>query len=328
VTAVTDPNPFTIPGWEDKPSHPLCPWKETVVADDPHGAKKHIDYYCDVGGHEEAYTRFLTWAGTAGRMCDRGAVVVVGGPTGSGKTSLLNRCVNWIKTERAAPETPVHVFDFTAMGSRGLSTDERARKVVDSARIKLLSLRPPQWVSDILRSGDLKETEQLMELMTGMHQTDDARHSFVVILPRQEDDIAWDEAKKYCDRVKEGVVFFLENATNNAPPGFEAHANASLFLPMRYLDRNEPYDFVKKWPGASTASPLIREDAMTRLYDFMHRMNGRLTTRVLLATLRQIFTERIDGTSEYQQLEYVAPQEAVDMMFKVLYRSGLGDAAP
>ena len=323
MTTVTSPNPFVIPGWEDTPNHPLCPWKRAPAA----GATvNHTEYYCDVGGHEQAYSRFTAWASTPARLCDRGAVVVVGGPTGSGKTSLLHRCVHWIHRQLDAPATPVHVFDLTAAGSRGLSVDERARKVVSTVRIKLLGLQPPTWILEILRNG-VDEIELVLELMAGMHNTDDVRHSFVVILPRQEDDTAWEEARKYCDWANEGVVFFMENATSQAPPEFEAHANASIFLSLRHLTEDEPVKFIQTWPGASSVSPSIPEAAVTRLHQYLHRINGHLTTRVLVATLREVFAERIDGTSEYQQLNYVPQQEAVDMMVKVLYQSGLGDAA-
>lgn len=95
------PNPFAVQGLPESRGA-LRPWD----------VPEHGDLYLPMDHTQEAYERFAEFVADPSRdLADTARLVVVTGGRGSGKTSLINRCVYHIK--RALPEGQLKTIDVT-----------------------------------------------------------------------------------------------------------------------------------------------------------------------------------------------------------------------
>jgi hypothetical protein len=76
-------NPFCVPGCTTDEPGPLNPWKE----------RRHMNYYVGVDHTEQAFQEFVRNF-TSWNVSSSGAVVLVHGEDGCGKTSLVHRCTS------------------------------------------------------------------------------------------------------------------------------------------------------------------------------------------------------------------------------------------
>jgi len=117
---VTLVNPFLVPGSEDNPDRPLCPWKDDN--------KAHHNYYEPVDNTDEAFHEF-TGLVMPERLRNHGRLVVVTGPEGCGKTALTNRCAAWLRTQLGRWKLRGLIVDLTALRISTLNVDARVKRV-------------------------------------------------------------------------------------------------------------------------------------------------------------------------------------------------------
>lgn len=110
------PNPFQVPDLPQKSLRPLTPWKYP----------EHEGYYVKVDNTHQSYEEFERFLATPLEDLERGGrLVVVAGESGCGKTSLIHRCVDYIKREISP--SPCAVVDLSAtMDAMEPDNDSRA----------------------------------------------------------------------------------------------------------------------------------------------------------------------------------------------------------
>lgn len=113
-------NPFVVPGWEESPLRPLCPWRYTA----------HDEFYVDVNHTLAAFQEYTRRMATAETLREDGRLVLVTGESGCGKTALINRCAHWTRGRLAEHELSGVIVDLTRDGSQQ-SVDERMRLVTE-----------------------------------------------------------------------------------------------------------------------------------------------------------------------------------------------------
>ncbi|GAB2979847.1 hypothetical protein [Saccharothrix stipae] len=116
-------NPFALPGWDSTPLRPLRPWQRPV----------HREYYVDLANMEAAYTEFQIELSDLSGVLEDGRLVLVTGAPGTGKTALINRCVDW--TAKVAGDRGLRSVIVDLSGSLPedleLSLEDRASQVSD-----------------------------------------------------------------------------------------------------------------------------------------------------------------------------------------------------
>ena len=88
----------------------------------------------------QQYERFRKMLSFLGDFQEKGLFVVVSGPSGTGKTSLINRCASLTKRTLAGRGMPTEILDLTgAGGGSRVLIDDRTRKVGNELISKLRS---------------------------------------------------------------------------------------------------------------------------------------------------------------------------------------------
>jgi RecA/RadA recombinase len=136
--------------------HPLVPWREP----------DHVRQWVDVDHSREALDRFDRSWPELGELLDSnvgsGRVVIVSGPPGMGKTTLIHRCIYEVKqrvaADAAAVGNPLPVFVPTA----GLENDGRRISVAPDgesfAPTRLINARIRRELAKRLRRHDFPES--------------------------------------------------------------------------------------------------------------------------------------------------------------------------
>jgi hypothetical protein len=135
--------------------HPLVPWKQP----------DHMHQWVDVDHSREQLDRFGTDWPPLGELLDgssgHGRVVIVSGPPGMGKTSLIHRCIYEVKQRVAAAaagaDDPLAVFVPTA----GLANDGRRISVDPDgafAPTSLINARIRREIAKSLRLHEFPES--------------------------------------------------------------------------------------------------------------------------------------------------------------------------
>jgi hypothetical protein len=318
MTAPGQRYPFVVPGHELDPNQPLCPWRKDNVIN-------HEPYYRDVGGHEKAYSGFTNEVVPA-HLCRTGAVVVVGGPPQSGKSSLINRCIFWVEQQvHDAKKTPVHILNLAGYRARGPSVEERTAYVAELIATKLLPLKKPAWAQKQLDEKKTVSIESILLLLNGLRDSDLLQHTFLIVPPPLDFDTARQEIDRYRGCVQPGVICMLEHVTGHVVPS----ANPSTRMDLRHLEPGEAYEMVEKWPDTTAASPPILKDVMDEFEElFTGEQGGKLSTGMLLATLREMYRRRIRGDSEFRQVDSIELQEVMKTMLWVVANQSGGRGNP
>lgn len=116
-------NPFALPGWDSTPLRPLRPWQRP----------EHREYYVDLANMEAAFREFQTELSDLSGVLEDGRLVLVTGESGTGKTALINRCVDWTANVAGDRGLRCIIVDLSASLPEDLelSLDDRASHVSD-----------------------------------------------------------------------------------------------------------------------------------------------------------------------------------------------------
>jgi energy-coupling factor transporter ATP-binding protein EcfA2 len=125
-------NPFLVPGLDEDPTRPLCPWDEDMA--------DHVGYYVAVDHTAESFTDFTSQMANPDALRKNGRLVLVAGQGGCGKTSLMNRCAHWLREEmKASHKITVEVIDLTKASSATDTVPDRmtqaSRRLADEIRL-------------------------------------------------------------------------------------------------------------------------------------------------------------------------------------------------
>jgi hypothetical protein len=164
--------------------------------------------YAPVGGAEQAFERFGTLLNgfAAG---DRGHAVLVSGPQGSGKSTLIHRCVDATRTPLAtAGGTSARVIDLSEQSYLGSGSADQALSLLQSLvdRIEL--------EEDLLSKDDVARVQERADnvaraasMLGGLLRA--AGTTVVVVLPAIETEA---QLSSNLGLLRQNLVFFLETA--------------------------------------------------------------------------------------------------------------------
>lgn len=316
----TEPEtPFLVPGYELNPLQPLNPGHPDNLVD-------HEKYYCDIGGHDTAFQRFVEVVGHPERGLGRtGGLVVVCGPKSSGKTSLVNRCVYRLKTAGLGRGATLHLFDLRTGIRRGQTVDERCRRVAELIMDEIRQLGPASVIPD---PPPTTIESALMALGRARRVIGSGLDTFVVLVSPMEFDSYSREILQYRERFEPGVVCFLEYSTDRSVSHeYDVLRNPPIVLGLRYVRSAEAPHLVTQWPLPESIREAIDKQALSRLVKKVEEDGLMLSTTMLLSTLQTVFARRrLRSRSEQARLEPtklkpVAYTELVESMNSVLLRS-------
>lgn len=321
---MTTPNPFVVPGCEDEPNQPLCPWD----TDCGH----HEGYYAKVGGQDEEYARFTAKLRRADVLSRAGRLVVISGPELSGKTSLGNRCANWVRGLLDCKTEKPLIVPLRGVCPRRETVRDRVAKV--SARLvsHLVDMDPIGW-ADRIHKNPPYEAHDVLPFFGKIHQTpmdEEPKRYFIILLPSLEPDTAEEEVDVYRAALSDspGVICVTENPSDAPLPEYRGE-NPPITLTLRYLRPGESYALVADWPGApmpGSGTRVVRQTELARLESLFSRMEWNLTVGRLLATLRRIYDLPNYGDQVDRELDYVEYGVVLETYLGQLRRIGQGSA--
>jgi hypothetical protein len=299
-------NPFVVPGLEDYPDQPLCPWQDGL----PH----HEDYYGKVGGQHEAYELFKQRLRQPESLHRASRIIVVTGPELSGKTSLANRCVNWVRVG-LGEQTRCHVYPLREVCPRGETVKERVAMVCVRLTEKLRELDNGSSKS----LSNLFAAHEVLPLFGRFHASTENPQYFVILLPSLEPDTAEKEIDQYRAALSgvPGVLCVTENPTDTPFPESRGEA-PPISLNLRYLRPGESHTLVAGWPNTPKEGkgvPIIRETDLNKLERLLEAMNVNMTSGKLLNALRKVY-DSLDnpGNGDHQaaELSYIEYAELIE----------------
>jgi hypothetical protein len=291
---------------EDEPDQPLCPWQDDFSC--------HDRYYSTVGGHDEAFEQFKQKL-QPGQLDRASRIVVITGPPLSGKTSLANRCVYWVREGLSKETTRSYIYPLRGVSPSRATVEDRVKKVCRRLIEKLRELNPGSGEG---LAGNLLSADEVLPLFGRFHQPSGRRLTqyFIILLPRLEPDTAEIEIDEYraaLDGVR-GVLCVTENLADVPLPAYRGEA-PPISLHLRHLHTGECRTVVGGWPGApreGDSLPFIREEDLDELEDLLRTMNGKITLGKLLTALRKVYNNSAAlGDHPGSDVRYVEYSELV-----------------
>ena len=286
---MTGTNPFVVPGQEDEPDQPLCPWQQS--------REHHERYYGDVGGQPEAFELFKQKLRGPDNLARAGRIVVVTGPLLSGKTSLANRCVRWVQASLDPATTRCHIYSLREVCPKRETVKDRMAKVCLRLTEKLRQL---DTGSGEHLTANLATPHEVLPLFGKFHLAGDGTPDrptpfFVILLPSLEPDTAENELDEYRAALAgvQGVLCVTENPGDVPLPEYRGEA-PPISLSLRYLRNGESQVLVAGWPNTPQTGgqlPIVRESDLEKLEELLGTMNANMTSGKLLATLRKLYDE-------------------------------------
>jgi energy-coupling factor transporter ATP-binding protein EcfA2 len=187
-------NPFLVPGWEESPLRPLCPWRY----------ESHDELYVDVNHTLAAFQEYTRRMAAVENLREDGRLVLVTGESGCGKTALINRCARWTRDRLTERGLRGVVVDLTRDGSRQ-SVEERmglvaARLLDELAHSALLA-------PEALASLDSVRPSRLYAGL-GNALPDDV--VLIVLLPPADEVVQ--EVVAYAGLARRRLLFFAESS--------------------------------------------------------------------------------------------------------------------
>jgi hypothetical protein len=319
--------PFVVPGCEDDPEQPLCPWRDKQ--------QHHEHYYRDVGGMENARTQFSTRVPQPEKLSRKGQLVVVTGPERSGKTSLINWCAHAVKTNLPTEMKGI-IYDLTNVCSGERMTVKKRMSLVCKAVVdEVLQLRPDELIRDrLLRNQE--DPDSIFRLLYRVHvSTLHGKGVFIILLPPLDYDTFQREINHYLRIVQPGMILMHEHSVIESG-GQHNHGQRFIRLRLGFLGSGEASLLVESWPGelpeettATSEFPALRRDELAELDRFVeHSSPPNITAGNLLLTLRRVYKSRSDGTSRFSELNYVGHLEIIETMFQALRSHSTGTQHP
>jgi hypothetical protein len=187
-------NPFLVPGWEESPLRPLCPWRYQA----------HDELYVDVNHTLAAFQEYTRRMAAVENLREDGRLVLVTGESGCGKTALINRCAHWTRDRLAARGLRGEVVDLTRDGSRQ-SVEERMSLVAERLLDELT--HTGLIFPDVLRSLDSVRPSRLYAAL-GSVLPDDV--VLIVLLPPADEVVQ--EVVAYAGLARRKLLFFAESS--------------------------------------------------------------------------------------------------------------------
>ncbi|WDZ83387.1 hypothetical protein [Micromonospora cathayae] len=228
-------NPFATP----MTLRPLAPL-------DPLRYPYHLSCYVPVGDTEVAFDQFRTTIGAPEDLRLDGRMVVVSGPGGCGKTSLINRCAQWLTEGSGTGDLHPVVLDLRRVGQPRQPTAERMAEVWDYALYSLESQRLLVGEPDALRGRTAAYSLLRSILVPDV--------LVVALLPPMELPA---EMVRYARQPTPQVVFFMENSSDQRHTLGRDAATPPIDLAVRGVTEREAERFVHERLG-QTAEPLPR----------------------------------------------------------------------
>lgn len=198
-------NPFLIPGREDAPMTPLCPWR----------ADEHTNLYITVDNYRPAFEDFQAQFTTPSLLKESSRLALVAGHSGCGKSALRNHCAHWLCEKLADHGMSGEVIDL----SREIDLTDREKRVIDiNKRIAHVSNRliPRLARLDLIDAG-ARDTfanaetpgEIYGELAAAMENKGRPEVVLILLLPSSDH---LGEVEQYAAMPGPRVVFFAESS--------------------------------------------------------------------------------------------------------------------
>jgi len=112
--------------------------------------------YLDIDGYKQMYERFTEAFADSARWLSGGHLVVVAGDRGSGKTSLIQRCAHWLKSQ-SQQHCEIVILDLSPENwpkTGNDNTDTRIMRTFKRIIRKLGSSLPEQSITKLENSSD------------------------------------------------------------------------------------------------------------------------------------------------------------------------------
>lgn len=255
-------NPYLVPGLEATPHAPLC----------PHLNKAHDTFYVEVDDTEKEFGRFQKTMKSVGRLAEGGGrLVVVTGEKGCGKTSLINRCIAWLRDELAEAQLKGEIFALADSAKPHQSIMLRMGQVitdlVDDLRDEQREVGP-QHINRLERR--IREIEDTSDEETHVTKVDrvyrylvhdalPADRIAIIVLPPSSDLAG--EFKNYADFARHPrIVFFAETDyvedVSRVWPGIHmSDRMAPILLKVGLLSADDGWTYAHARQGSDSADP-------------------------------------------------------------------------
>ena len=307
-------NPFRVPGFDDDPMRPLCPWDKDTA--------EHEKYYVPIDHTAESFAMFTEQMANPDSLRRNGRFVLVAGQGGCGKTSLVNRCANWLRKElRDSHGITVKIINLTKASSGSDTVPDRmtqaSRRLADE--IKMSKVVPDEeLLESIVASRDRFE-----ELYPRLSRALNDKLVLVVLLPPidlvvQTANIM-EEIRQYSRMVDGKLVMFIEvtlaeEPTERLAVGRESFATRPLVLPVRPLKDGDAAVFSDARAALHDAVggfPRMTREAKEKIDD-----NPNISVSFLQNLLYHVYEERRRGNDRYSDRDVVSYADITDYVFR------------
>jgi hypothetical protein len=316
---MTGRNPFVVPGLEDDPDQPLCPWQDA----------RHEEYYGEVGGQHEAYELFTRTLRDPNNLAKASRIVIVTGPELSGKTSLANRCVSWVQDILdPTPREPgrCRILPLRGVCPRRATVADRVAMVCRRLTDKL---REFETGSGTHLTDNLRTAHDVLPLFGNHHNSspENKKQYFIILLPslELEPEKAADEVEMYRAALAgvPGILCVTESPAGNPLELSRGEAPPPISLHLRYLRADESHLLVTGWPNTPKEGadlPIIRKEDLNELEELVETMNANMTLGKLLTAVRKIYDSPSIGAHAAGTLPYVERSELLKAYFGRWFR--------
>ncbi|MCO1660428.1 hypothetical protein [Pseudonocardia humida] len=306
-------------------ANPFVPPGDDPYSDGPLDPDLHAGWFIDdVGGHGERLAEFAQQLHVPA-IARRGRLAVVEGPERSGKTTLVNRCVQLVR-ERVPRGTVLSTLDL-----RGVSPTKPDGTMRSGHEMRWTvcrhALEEASWLTDEQRTrgADMLERPSVEECDPGLVYRFMRRNLVqdriaVVLLPTGPPDIDAANLETYDGWMGPGMLFFAERTTTpgslplaRRPP--RPDSLPLLSLPLRHLEPGEAWTVVERRLGALAAGsglPGVTEETLRKV-EGLNR-DDQHTIGWVVALFRRLYGRRIGGRSEFDGLPFIEFPEITDLL--------------
>lgn len=305
-------NPFLVPGWEDSPRRPLCPWIDST----------HEDYYVPVDQTHEAFEEFKRRMRNLAGLREDGRLVLVMGDSGCGKTALINRCAAWVRSTLEQHELRGAIIDLTMelASSPRRSADDRVshvcgRLVDELEHLKLLSEEGLRYLAQNRDRADL-----VYPYLGGAL---DDEIVLIILLPPSEDLI--EEVIRYAGLVRRKLLFFTESSYLDAGQARQVErsqrACPPIVLKVGVLDPEDVHRYITERLSRHAENgmyPRMSEETIDRVAAGPPR-----SVAMLQSILSGVYEDRRRRALRYSESDWVSYEDITEFV----YVSSLKEAA-
>ncbi|MGW4757281.1 ATP-binding protein [Streptomyces chartreusis] len=285
-------NPFTIPDRTGADGRPLCPWETS----------EHEHFYAPVDHTEQAFSDFVSHLQAQHDLANAGKVVLITGPGGSGKTSLMHRCA-W-EARRFYASLPnaqtAEIVDLTKEGHAGLDSMARARHVCSrlSDELRFRRLFDNAVVDELERRSEdpAKFYPYFSRLLS------DKNAVSLILLPPSE---VVGEVHSYNSYAQGMIVFFCESSygTVSEIDAKPAGMKPIFHVQLGALEEADGWIFVQHRLARANINgaiyPAIGEAVIREFMQARIRGRGNTTVRELQMTCEHVFEVALSSSTSH-----------------------------